>query len=146
MKRCAKCGLVKDGSEFWKNQKYCKDCQRKRNRSTYWKSLAQKRKFYQRKYYSKHGEYRREQSREYLRKIKWEFIQKLGGKCMNCRVIALPNNVCIFDFHHFEKVKKPTNQRIKEENPSNKSFDITKVKLLCANCHRLEHYMAKEKN
>jgi hypothetical protein len=67
-----------------------------------------------------------------------EAIKQLGGQCSSCRQ-SYPS--CVYDFHHI--------------NPNEKEFtigehmgvaesrfykEVGKCVLLCANCHRLEHY------
>jgi len=149
MKQCSKCKNWKKNSEFHKNkskkdglQCYCKKCQSKRDRSKYWQKYYNKSKDKKKIYYQKRKDYYRKWRRKRDRKIKMEIIFKLGGRCQNpdCNIKATQNNLCIFDFHHIELVKKIRNQRSGVENPRSKNFDITKVRLLCANCHRLEHY------
>jgi hypothetical protein len=71
------------------------------------------------------------------RTIKTALIKALGGQCNKCQGVF---PVSVYDFHHAEE---------KNESPSfliaNKSLDaiadeISKCILLCANCHRIEHY------
>lgn len=73
------------------------------------------------------------------RKIK--YIKQLGGKCQSCGLELTDNNYCVFDFHHkdpqekeyvWTKLRLLSDSRIQEE--------LSKCKLLCANCHRLIHH------
>jgi hypothetical protein len=67
-----------------------------------------------------------------------EAIAYLGGRCTNCGFEGCP---AVFDFHHRDPSEKEQGvgklfsrswSRIKEE--------IDKCNLLCANCHREEHW------
>lgn len=73
------------------------------------------------------------------RKIK--YIKQLGGKCQSCGLELNDHNYCVFDFHHLDpqekeyvwtKLRLLSDSRIQEE--------LSKCKLLCANCHRLAHH------
>ena len=67
---------------------------------------------------------------------KLKAIKYKGGKCEKC---GISGHYSIFDFHHkhnkdmgIAKLKLKKWDTIKEE--------LDKCSLLCANCHRLEHY------
>lgn len=77
---------------------------------------------------------------ELLISTKVKMIKYKGGKCENCNIKYENDNYCIFDFHHINPLIKDKNfrsvrgwswERIKKE--------IDNCKLLCSNCHRLEH-------
>lgn len=71
--------------------------------------------------------------------IKSGLIGALGGACVSCTGVFHP---AVFDFHHLGDGK--------EENISEMIFggaslmaicvEVAKCILLCANCHRIEHY------
>lgn len=74
----------------------------------------------------------------YKRNRKADCVAYKGGKCEHCGGVFDP---CVFDFHHIDPKTKVTTAssfmnwslvRVKEE--------IDKCLMLCANCHRLEHY------
>ena len=90
----------------------------------------------QKKWAEKNKTYRRDLKRE-TKKI---YCEKLGNKCAKCGIKVTDDNLCIFDFHHPEPLKKPMHERIGRESPDNKNFEIEKVILLCSNCHKIEHY------
>ena len=93
------------------------------------------------------SEKRRNYGKEYRDKItflKWQLVFKfLGDKCFNCGLKT--EFVAVYDIHHLDN-------SIKEKGNNNKSrktlkkFEkwITenkdKLRLLCANCHRIEHH------
>jgi predicted HNH restriction endonuclease len=85
------------------------------------------------KYRKKNWDKIRQYTLEYERKAKKNLVHKLGSKCAYCGIIATDDNLCIFDFHHLNPEEK---ERSREW--INKNFDISKVILLCANCHRIE--------
>lgn len=96
---------------------------------------------YQREYRKNNREMvSRKVSEKRQKRSEWA-INFLGGKCANCNGVFDP--VC-YDYHH--------------KNPDEKEFtigensligwerfkkEIEKCILLCANCHRLEHKVAK---
>ena len=116
-KVCSSCGQEKEISEFYsqKHHKYgvmsmCKSCFNKICMER-WKQ----------------------------RKIK--YIQSLGGKCEHCGIELNNTNSSIFDFHHTNPLDKEyvwTKLRLLTDNKI--ETELSKCKLLCANCHRLEHY------
>ena len=65
----------------------------------------------------------------------------MGGECTNCKIKLTENNWPIFDFHHTNPLDKEyvwTKLRLLTDNKI--KTELSKCKLLCANCHRLEHY------
>jgi len=55
-------------------------------------------------------------------------------KNFNCSLEATEHNLSVFDFHH-----KNPNEKERNAEWMRNDFDISKVILLCSNCHRLEH-------
>jgi len=78
--------------------------------------------------------------RQQVRKEFWEIVvEAKGGACQRCGV-SYPH--VVYDLHHRDPSQK-------EFSPSNAIFkrsfesllaEAEKCDLLCANCHRLEHY------
>ena len=69
--------------------------------------------------------------------IKAVIIDLFGGKCMLCEQ-SFP--VCVYDFHHVGEKDKPVSPLISSGSPSEIAKEIIKCVLLCANCHRMEHF------
>ena len=73
------------------------------------------------------------------KKVYW--VNKLGGRCIDCRGKFHP---AIYDFHHRRKgTKDPklgrsTNQIFMLRNETI-AKELKKCVLICANCHRLRH-------
>lgn len=82
--------------------------------------------------------------RNYFRELKQWAVDKLGRRCANCGLISKFD--CVYDFHHegensWSNNKNPSNIRIKELIKWKKEDSIPNdVKLLCSNCHRIEHH------
>lgn len=81
--------------------------------------------------------------KEYFKELKHWAVEKLERKCSRCGLVSKYD--CIYDFHHLGKnswvrEENPTNMRIKELLKWKQADKIPDdVKLLCANCHRIEH-------
>lgn len=91
--------------------------------------------------------------REYREKLKFGFILKIGTKCQKCGKEVSKENLAIFDFHHIDETSKTnwhypnSKNRGAVRNVMKKDYELLfelwkeeKIMLLCANCHRLEHY------
>lgn len=70
--------------------------------------------------------------------IKTKAVNYLGGKCAICGLVDL---VCVYDFHHID----PSKKEISIGDRGGMSFEtlrpeLDKCILLCANCHRKQHY------
>lgn len=79
-----------------------------------------------------------EDSRGLIRKL--QLIENKGGKCENC---GYNKNIAALDFHHINASEKEFS--LDKRTLGNKSMDkilkkAEKCILLCANCHREEHY------
>lgn len=73
------------------------------------------------------------------RKIK--YVQQLGGKCQNCGLQLNSHNASVFEFHHIDPSEKEfTWTKLRLFSDSRIQEELSKCKLLCANCHRLAHY------
>lgn len=66
---------------------------------------------------------------QYRKKLR--IINKLGGKCSKCGY----DDLASLEIHHLDPTVKERDNDYKKEG-----FDLEKVVLLCANCHRKEHY------
>lgn len=65
-------------------------------------------------------------------------VEHLGGKCQRCDIIG---HYSIYDFHHVDPEQKDfiwTKLRLR--NWDDILTELSKCLLLCANCHRLEHW------
>lgn len=140
-KECSKCNLSKNLSEFRKHStgKYnvssvCKLCEKLYYHNTPKSKL-------QRSLYAKTDKFKeacKKYSLKRRRERKPKMIEALGGKCNHCG-ISFPE--CVYEFHHTDPTKKDfgiseimgvTWERLEKE--------LKKCILLCANCHRIEHY------
>lgn len=120
--------------------------------SEYYQKNKERIKQQTRLYYIEHGEelleYQRKHREQNRTKLSLRDKQKrqqrllkaieiLGGKCFNCGGIFDP---CVYDFHHVNPLEKSftigENMLVSEDRFYS---EIHKCKLLCANCHRLEH-------
>jgi len=145
--KCTKCGKVKPITEFYKiytgrrTRSQCKQCHLEYTRK--WRKEHRERSnVIQRDWYKKHPEYKiRVRKRELLRLR--EFKQKLvgfaGGKCVRCEY-----SVCngALEFHHLSRDEKE-NFKINSQKHRKKLMELINLKkviLLCANCHREEHF------
>lgn len=92
---------------------------------------------------SLNGKYNKEKKVELqlkrLKRIKLNICKELGNKCSNCGLEVTEEKLIIFDLHH----KNPNEKERYRGEWKLKNFDISKVVLLCANCHRLEHRILK---
>lgn len=95
-----------------------------------------------RKYCKNHKEERKDLLRNKIKlkrqEAQLQFDQykiKLG--CKNCGY-----NECAaaLDFHHIDPIKKKCRIRAKGFHTKNNQDELKKCELICANCHRQEHY------
>lgn len=71
-------------------------------------------------------------TRNWVQRKRESIIQgKLGGKCIRCG----NDDIRVLEVNHKE-VKTKRGRR----DWYTRGFDLRKVELLCANCHRIEHY------
>lgn len=129
MKECNHCHNIKPLDEFHKHAKTkdgrnscCKKCQYEK----YHKQAIEKRHI-----------------------IKQQLIEEAGGKCVKCGY-----NKCAeaLEFHHRDPNEKDIgisdifrSYIINEELINQAREEIKKCDLLCANCHREEHYLLKNR-
>lgn len=99
-----------------KRQDYCKNCRKERVNK------------HARSYYYR---VRRQNFRDRKNKV----IIDLGGKCQGCGI----EDIRVLEIHHIHG-KEYTWDYLRKNG-----YDIKKLKLLCANCHTLEHYDSKRR-
>ena len=73
--------------------------------------------------------------------IKTTLINALGGKCQSCKN-TFP--ICVYDFHHLKNKDDGVPNMINTRSLNIIAKEANKCILLCANCHRLEHFGEKE--
>lgn len=76
--------------------------------------------------------------------LKKKAIAYKGGKCENCcTVLPYP----CYDFHHVNPEEKEFAwNRLRNQKWETVQRELDKCQLLCANCHRLEHYASRTTN
>ena len=71
------------------------------------------------------------QLRDWKKKRKEEIVKLLGSKCKNCGF----NDIRALQINHKEvKTKK------RRQDFMNLNYDVSKIELLCANCHTILHH------
>ncbi len=129
MKKCGKCGKIKDEEFFNKKGRdkelssYCKECNKANLKAHYRDNLDR---------YLKKNERRRSDIRDYL-------ISK-KVKCSHCE----QSHVACLDFHH-EREKDRDLSLVINAGWSFKRIDeeLKKCIVLCSNCHRILHWNEK---
>lgn len=111
MKRCSKCDIEKDESQFYRKNKkrlqsMCKEC---------------------------FNEY----CIERWKKRKKEAINYMGGVCSDCNNSFHP---AAFEFHHLNPSKKEYQwDKMRLISKDKMYTELDKCVMLCANCHRIRH-------
>jgi len=101
-----------------------------------------------RRYYYNHRDeilaYQRKRRKHYaflqrkrIEELKSKYIKEKGGKCEICGYNDCIAALC---FHHLNRESKE-----KEHESQLNDFDLSKVQLLCLNCHAEIHYRASQK-
>ena len=81
-----------------------------------------------------------------LNATKIRMIEYKGGECEKCKIKLKDTNPDIFEFHHNNTLIKDRNfSSIKGWNWNRIVLELNKCSLLCANCHRTEHYNINKK-
>jgi hypothetical protein len=67
-------------------------------------------------------------------------------KTLSCEICGENHPACL-DFHHIDPSRKKFSVSTRRDRPSLAQLqeEIAKCRVLCANCHRKEHYRQKEK-
>jgi thiol-disulfide isomerase/thioredoxin len=141
MKKCSKCQVEKNLSEFASNksqydgyQNYCKPCKKTSDKKWYDSNP---------KIWKAKNKSKSEKRKNLLEELKKE----LGGKCDKCG----ENRKHVLDFHHIDKSKKLTEISTSlrmgswEEDENIAREEIKKCVLLCSNCHRDFHHLERIK-
>lgn len=76
------------------------------------------------------------QSKERLRKKKLQYVEYLGGRCIDCKQ-TYPS--AVFDFHHRNRDEKDFEIADIEYVWEIVKVELDKCDLLCSNCHRIRH-------
>lgn len=128
----------------YKRERYLRDKEKINARQRLYDSEhREERAEYQKQYREKHKAlvYLKRSIKRTTRKL--EAIHHLGNKCLKC---GISYHHSVYDFHHVDQSEKE--YLISDViNLSKEKFwaEIDKCQLLCANCHRLEHYNNADK-
>lgn len=78
---------------------------------------------------------------ELKRRKKAKAVAYKGGKCESCGGVF---PLCVYDLHHINPEDKLAGgSRFLNWNWDRLKEELDKCSLLCANCHRIEHYQVK---
>jgi predicted metalloendopeptidase len=105
--------------------------QRKRHYEKHYEEISKRRKEWRKNSHYDYERYKKKCS-ERERYKKSMIIQKCGGKCARCGI----DDNRILQIHHLEG----TNKERKKKDWRNPNLDLSKIKILCANCHTIMHY------
>jgi hypothetical protein len=119
MKTCKNCNIEKPIDQFWAKKgtkdglnRLCKECASKKGK-----------------------EYYVDNKEQYFNRRKWFFELKKGLKCEVCGF----SHPAALDFHHIDPSQKKFGISINKHNKKEVLEEIKKCKILCSNCHRIEH-------
>lgn len=93
--------------------------------------ILEKRRLYRKNNREAYNKKRRNQRRKKYKAV----VERLGAKCVECGYSDFRALV----IHHKEQAPKTNGKRVCWDFLK-KDFDYNKVKLLCANCHKIEHW------
>lgn len=136
MKKCCKCGIEKDVTEFFfKNKKKgllhttCKSCKRTIDRDAYSENR------YNRK------QKIRETSTNNKLKLK-EYVNEIkqNSECQKCG----EKKWYVLDFHHTHDKDDSISNIIKIGSLKRLKIELSKCVILCSNCHREHHHFERE--
>lgn len=64
-------------------------------------------------------------------------VEAFGGACMEC---GGRFHRSVFDFHHYGDKERSPSSMFANSSLTSLASELSKCKLLCANCHRMEHF------
>ena len=142
MKRCSKCGIEKNESEFHSSKNHkdglypsCKECRRNDWRAYYKENanlIGDKTKAYREKHSEEIHEYQRSWRDEYS-----NFLFSLKTPCVKCG----ESRRYVIDFHHISPDEKSFNISGLNRNRDLVAAEVKKCVSLCRNCHAEFHYI-----
>lgn len=92
----------------------------------------------QRKYYYKTREERKAYQTKKRTERKWWAVEYLGGACQHCGGVF---HHAVYDFHHLDPTIKENHiGKLISGKIEKLKAELDKCILLCANCHRMEHW------
>lgn len=135
MKACSKCKDEKPLTEYYLfnrskdgHQHICKQCMK----VAYNKCRTEKREHY-------HKVQKTREQQNYDRLMEWKATQQ----CIKCG----NNNPIVLDLHHRDPAQKDieVSNAVRKWSWDKLVVEIEKCNVLCANCHRIEHYTLRQK-
>lgn len=75
-------------------------------------------------------------------RLKGKVVLLMGGRCRDCGLEYNKENACVFQVHHKKQFKKEfvvNTRTLSTYSWERILVEIKKCKLLCANCHFIEH-------
>lgn len=106
--------------------------------SKYYEDNKQAEKLRSKKFRLSNLEYIKLKQRSDKRQRKLEAIEYKGGRCENCGGQFHP---AVYDFHHIDTSTKDRDpSKMLQLSWKRVTNELDKCKMLCANCHRLEHH------
>ena len=77
-----------------------------------------------------------------IRARKQQAVEYMGGKCSDCHTVY---PAAVYDFHHLNPAEKDMDpQKALRATWDKARVELDKCVLLCANCHRIRHFVSEE--
>lgn len=134
MRQCKSCKIIKPLEEFNKN----KSCREGRTGTCKF-CTSRKRDLW----YAANRDRRQEQANTRNRECKLSIVKHFGGKCLDCNGTFPP---CVYEFHHIDPSQKDVNPSQAIAYGEERMWrELNKCVMLCANCHRIRHFVLGEK-